>query len=316
MRLSIPKRPNPRDWLIYQQVVCDNLSQSDVAADHHISQSQVSRICRRMREFMLMSRPLEERFSAEDLAWLAQQRCIEQLEFAQLQALETFKHGSGGCRETTITKRGSSGDNQGSTSIRRPGEADPRLLRLYVDLALKLRDAQVEEARAVEPVVAQLEKSRLWQEDWRVTQAIRTINDLRHYVVRMLRSGYRAPLLPEFDQEAVILHVRNKCRENRDAKVADLLPEEWQAVSRAVVQAPIARQEGGDAAARRQKYAWKWDDFGSEGPAEYSLGPVPTYDAPRDYGDAAAASGDPARGDTNMHKPERGRGENPLQRSA
>src|SRR5215210_4698663 len=93
MRLCLSKPPSMRNLAVYEEVVNEGKPQIDVAVNWSVTQPQISRIVRQVREWLIKNRATETTYSHEDHVWLANRDYCQQLVLAQQQAMTAFTDG-------------------------------------------------------------------------------------------------------------------------------------------------------------------------------------------------------------------------------
>jgi hypothetical protein len=200
--VSVSKPPSARDVEIYSRLVQEQALQAAVANEFGLSQSAVSKIYRRVAEYLAENGSGEWQF-AEDAAFFAHHDYVEQVNAAVGRVHGLFEQ----------------------STESRPNCA---LINTYLRSCKTLRDARVEAAKVgcLRAEAIKSDPRRL--EEWLVRQAEQMCRDLRDHVKQQARCGLAAMNLPHDTKQDRQAHVRNTFRTTKSDDPLSLLPPAWQ----------------------------------------------------------------------------------------
>jgi hypothetical protein len=236
MNTYVPKTPNARNTAIFEAVEAGR-SQAEVAKEHGLSQPQVSRICRRVVQWLVRHRMIKGLQHAPDSVWLAHRRGLAELKQTQADIKAAFTKT---CqpREETIQTFNEEGKLIGETRKTKPPQPSAALATSLVKTTKEILVAETAEIAAFEKLRDLHTKDRLCVEEYHVTQGVQAMEELVAIAKQMERQGYAAPSLPRMSRRELADEIRKSLREKfekgESAKWWQCLPSAWQSLDRFV----------------------------------------------------------------------------------
>ena len=216
MRWDRPKSPSDRDFEIYYAVMAHDRKQMDVAAKYKISQPRVSQILRRVERFLAEYAPLRERTPRQRM-YLALDCYNEALAGYSATAKQSFEDQHGWNRKA----------EESNTPGRRPPRADARLLGIGIQ-AIKLQiENQEKLVKAEEELKEELLESEDTREDIEVEDLVDSCKYVKRDARRFEKAGLQPPPVPELDEVALEINIRNSLRKERKCEHTEHLPGDW-----------------------------------------------------------------------------------------
>jgi hypothetical protein len=200
MLTQLRRPPRARDLEIHRQLVEGHRSQADVAAEHGLSQSRISKIRRQVADFQALFQPADEQ-PVEQLAWGAHQDYLEQV-----------RH-SARCVLGWMQEKPTCG-----------------MINSYVKTCKELRDATIEAAHVSHACGQALKANPRWREDQLVADVESLCRDVREAAKAMRRGGFvpvRFPHDTRAEREAYVREAFRGLAQQEEFDALELMPPAW-----------------------------------------------------------------------------------------